>query len=130
MAQILYSPPSPYSAKVRMAAHYVGIEADSVVVTTAADPEELINANPLGKIPTFITDEGKSVFDSRAITQYLNRVSGHKLFPRNAERRTDAERYEALAAGLCAVLLVHLDPTRVRPEAEVHQAWLARARGQ
>lgn len=126
MAQILYSPPSPYSAKVRMAAHYVGIEADSVVVTTAADPQELINANPLGKIPTFITDDGKSVFDSRAITQYLNRVSGHKLFPRNAERRTDAERYEALADGLCDVLLVHMYERRVRPEEKVHQPWLDR----
>lgn len=116
MTQILYSPASPYSAKVRMAAQHAGIPFESVVVTTSAEPENLINANPLGKIPTLVTDDGKSVFDSRAIMQYLNRISGNKLFPRNAEKRTDAERYEAIADGLSDVLLAHVYERRMRPE--------------
>ncbi|MDT6940482.1 glutathione S-transferase [Brucella pseudogrignonensis] len=124
MTQILYSPASPYSAKVRMAATYADIPFESVVVTTSAEPENLVNANPLGKIPTLITDDGKSVFDSRAIMQYLNRVSGNKIFPRNAEKRTDAERYEAIADGLADVLLAHVYERRARPEEKVHQPWL------
>ena len=124
MTQILYSPASPYSAKVRMAAAYADIPFESVVVTTSAEPENLVNANPLGKIPTLITDDGKSVFDSRAIMQYLNRVSGNKIFPRNAEKRTDAERYEAIADGLADVLLAHVYERRARPEEKVHQPWL------
>ncbi len=116
MTQILYSPASPYSAKVRMAAHYAGIPFESVIVNTSAEPETLIQVNPLGKIPTLVTDDGKAVFDSRAITQYLNRVSGNKLFPRNAEKRTDAERYEAIADGLCDVLLAHVYERRMPPE--------------
>lgn len=124
MTQILYSPASPYSAKVRMAATYADIPFESVVVTTSAEPENLVNANPLGKIPTLITNDGKSVFDSRAIMQYLNRVSGNKIFPRNAEKRTDAERYEAIADGLADVLLAHVYERRARPEEKVHQPWL------
>ncbi|MGO1160732.1 glutathione S-transferase [Brucella pseudogrignonensis] len=124
MTQILYSPASPYSAKVRMAATYADIPFESVVVTTSAEPENLVNANPLGKIPTLITDDGKSVFDSRAIMQYLNRVSGNKIFPRNAEKRTDAERYEAISDGLADVLLAHVYERRARPEEKVHQPWL------
>ncbi len=124
MTQILYSPASPYSAKVRMAAHHAGISFESVIVNTSAEPADLIQANPLGKIPTLLTDDGKAVFDSRAITQYLNRVSGNKLFPRNAEKRTDAERYEAIADGLCDVLLAHVYERRMRPEEKVHQPWL------
>lgn len=124
MTQILYSPASPYSAKVRMAAAYADIPFESVVVTTSAEPENLVSANPLGKIPTLITDDGKSVFDSRAIMQYLNRVSGNKIFPRNAEKRTDAERYEAIADGLADVLLAHVYERRARPEEKVHQPWL------
>ncbi|KAB2698059.1 glutathione S-transferase [Ochrobactrum sp. GPK 3] len=124
MTQILYSPASPYSAKVRMAAHYAGVPFESVVVNTSAEPENLITANPLGKIPTLVTDDGKAVFDSRAITQYLNRVSGNKLFPRNAEKRTDAERYEAIADGLADVLLAHVYERRMRPEEKIHQPWL------
>ncbi len=124
MTQIFYSSASPYSAKVRMAAHLAGISAESVSVSTSAEPEALIRANPLGKIPTLVTDDGKAVFDSRAITQYLNRVSGGRLFPRNADRRTDAERYEALADGLADVLLVHVYERRMRPEEKIHQPWL------
>ena len=116
MTQILYSPASPYSAKVRMAAAYADIPFDSVIVTTSAEPENLVNANPLGKIPTLITDDGKSVFDSRAIMQYLNRISGNKIFPRNAEKRTDAERYEAIADGLADVLLAHVYERRPVPD--------------
>lgn len=124
MTQILYSPASPYSAKVRMAAAYAGIPFESLVVTTADEPDNLIGANPLGKIPTLLTNDGKPVFDSRAIMQYLNRESGNKLFPRNAEKRTDAERYEAIADGLSDVLLVHVYERRARPEEKVHQPWL------
>ena len=84
MPKLLYASASPYSAKVRMAAAYAGVPLDAVIVDTNQRPAELIQANPLGKIPTLITDEGEAMFDSRAITQHLNRVSGNALFPRNA----------------------------------------------
>src|SRR5690606_15012678 len=63
-------------------------------------------------------------FDSRAITQYLNRISGNALFPRNAARRTEAERLEALADGLSDCLLAHVYERRFRPEEKVEQSWL------
>lgn len=124
MAKLLYSPPSPYSAKVRMAAAYAGVNLDYVVTDTNAEPEELIGSNPLGKIPVLITDEGEAVYDSRAITQYLNRLSKNALFPRNPEKRTEAERLEALADGMCDCLLAHVYERRSRPEEKIHQPWL------
>lgn len=124
MAVILYSPPSPYSAKVRMAAAWCGVAADARIVDTAAPPTELIAANPLGKIPVFIPDEGDAVFDSRVITQHLNRVSGGALFPRKAEKRLQAERLEALADGICDCLLAYVYEQRKRPAEKVHQPWL------
>lgn len=124
MNKILYSPASPYSAKVRMAAQYAGIPFESVAVDTQAEPVELISANPLGKIPILISQDGNSVFDSRAITQYLNRVSGSKLFPRNAEKRLEAEKFEAIADGINDALLAHVYERRKRPEEKVHQPWL------
>lgn len=124
MPIIYYSPSSPYSAKVRMAALWCKLEAEARIVDTSAEPEELINANPLGKIPTLVTDDGVNVFDSRAITQYLNRKSGNALFPRNAEKRLEAERLEALADGICDCLLAHVYERRFRPAEIVHQPWL------
>lgn len=61
--KIFYSSASPYSTKVRMAAHFAGLAAQSVSADTNADPAELLAANPLGKIPTLVTDEGLAVYD-------------------------------------------------------------------
>lgn len=126
MPKILYSPASPYSAKVRMAATHLGLKYDSQIVDTAAEPDILIANNPLGKIPVLITDEGQSVCDSRAIMQYLDRVSGKKLFPRNAEKRTAAEVLEAMSDGISDCLLAHVYERRSRPAEMVQQAWLGK----
>lgn len=124
MTVILYSPASPYSAKARMAAAWCGIDVKARIVDTAAQPAELISANPLGKIPVLVTDEGEGIFDSRVITQHLNRVSGGALFPRKADRRLQAERLEALADGICDCLLAYVYEQRKRPAEKVHQPWL------
>lgn len=124
MTKLLYAPASPYSAKARMAAVSAGIAIEEIVVDTGAEPAILIDNNPLGKIPVLITDDGESVYDSRAITQYLNRVSGGALFPRNAAKRTQAEQLEALGDGLCDCLLAHVYERRFRSEDMVQQSWL------
>ena len=126
MPKLLYSPASPYSAKVRMAAAYAGVAIEAVIVDTNAQPAELMDANPLGKIPVLITDAGVAMYDSRVITQYLNRVSGSRLFPRNVDKRLEAETLEALADGICDCLLAHVYERRFRPEEKIHQPWLDR----
>jgi glutathione S-transferase len=124
MPKVFVSPTSPYSCKVRMAAAYAGVPLEAVQVDTSNPPPELLKANPLGKIPVLVDDDGGALFDSRAITQHLNRQSGNKLFPRNPARRTDAERLEALADGIADCALAHVYERRSRPEEKVHQPWL------
>lgn len=124
--KVLYAPASPYSAKVRMAARHCGIDVESVKTDTGAEGPDLVDNNPLGKIPTLITDEGVAVFDSRAIMQYLDRESGKKLYPRNAAKRTEAEVLEALCDGICDALLLMVYERRLRPEEKVDQNWLDR----
>jgi len=124
--KILYTPASPYSAKVRMAACYAGIALDSVIVDPMNNQPELIEHNPLGKIPTLVTQDGKAIFDSRTIMQFLDRESGHKLYPRNAARRTDVEVLEALCDGITDCLLAVVYERRFRPEEKVHHEWIER----
>lgn len=124
--KILYSPASPYSAKVRMAALHAGMEFESVIVETNKDPVELIAANPLGKIPTMIADDGRGVYDSRAIMHYIDREGTKRIYPRKGEKRTDAEVLEALADGICDCLLAIVYEKRMRPEEKVHQDWIDR----
>jgi glutathione S-transferase len=107
-----------------MAAAYAGIALEEIPTNTSDEPEQLLKNNPLGKIPVLLTDDGESIFDSRAITQYLNRMSRNALFPRNPAKRIEAERLEALADGICDCLLAHVYERRFRPEEIVHQPWL------
>lgn len=124
MAVLLCSSASPYSAKARMAAAWCGVAIEAKIVSTGDRPAELLAANPLGKIPVLVTDEGDGIFDSRVITQHLNRVSGGALFPRKADKRLQAERLEALADGICDCLLAHVYERRSRPAEKMHQPWL------
>ena len=126
MLKILYGAASPYSSKVRMAAAHAGIPLEGVIVETSSDPANLVGANPLGKIPTLVADDGDAFFDSRAITQHLNRLSDNKLFPRNPAKRSEAERLEALSDGIADCALAHVLERRSRPEALWHQPWLDR----
>lgn len=124
MPRLLYSPASPYSAKVRMAAAWLGLPVAAETVNTNDEPALLIDNNPLGKIPTLVLDDGSALFDSRAIMQELDRMSGRKLFPRNAQKRMEAERLEALADGIADCLLAQVYEKRFRPAEKVHQPWL------
>lgn len=124
--KIFYSSASPYSTKVRMAAHFAGLVAQSVAADTNADPAELLAANPLGKIPTLVTDEGLAVYDSRAIMNYIDRQTKGTLYPRNAAKRTEVDILEATADGICDSLLAIVYERRSRPEEKVHQPWIDR----
>ncbi|MDP9591849.1 glutathione S-transferase [Shinella sp. AETb1-6] len=124
--KIFYSSTSPYSTKVRMAAQYAGLAAEAVVADTAKDPAELLAANPLGKIPALVTDDGLAVFDSRAIMNYIDRQSRGALYPRNAVKRTEVDVLEATADGICDCLLAIVYERRSRPEDKVYQPWIDR----
>lgn len=124
MPKILYSPASPYSAKVRMAATHAGYKFEPVKVDTAQAPDILIKNNPLGKIPVLIADDGDAVFDSVAIMQFINRETKNAVFPRSPAKRLDAERMEALADGLCDSLLSIRYETTLRPEDKQYQGWI------
>ncbi|MDF1607200.1 glutathione S-transferase [Hoeflea sp. YIM 152468] len=122
--KILYSPASPYSAKVRMAAHIAGVQAEGVLTDTNTAPAVLVDSNPLGKIPTLLTEQGQPVYDSRAIMHFLDRSGSQRLYPRNAVKRTEVEVLEALCDGICDCLLAIIYERRFRPEEKLHQEWI------
>lgn len=122
--RLLYSSASPYSSKVRMAASYLDTSIVEVGCDTNANPPELIDNNPLGKIPTLILKDGRSIFDSRTIMHHLDRKSGGKLYPKKEEKRTDAEVLEALCDGINDSLLSIVYERRFRPDDVVHQPWI------
>ena len=127
--KLLYSSTSPYSSKVRMAAAHLGLKIEAIKVDTSADPAELVDSNPLGKIPTLVTKKEGAVYDSRAIMQYFHRGSGGNLYPKKNGRRTEAEVLEALCDGINDCLLAIVYEKRFRPADMVYQTWIDRQWG-
>lgn len=124
--KLLYSSTSPYSAKARMAAVYLGLNVEAVPTKTDGSPAELIDNNPLGKIPVLIRDGEPPVFDSRAIMQYFDRQTKGGLYPRKGEKRTEADVLEALCDGITDCLLSIVYEKRTRPPEMQHQPWIDR----
>ncbi len=106
-----WSPRSPYVRKVMIAAHELGL-ADSiklvrsVAMMTKPNPDIMAD-NPLSKIPTLVLDDGRVLFDSLTICEYLDhRAGGGSLFPPPGEPRWQALTDHALADGLLDLLIL------------------------
>jgi len=132
MTMILrYSPTSPYVRKVCVVVVETGLSAQiEKVVTDPWDPKTDLGAqNPLGKVPTLITDAGTVLFDSRVICEFLDNLRrGPKLFPDEPSERLDALRLQALADGLLdAAVLVFIEQNR-RPQGCRWEGWSERQR--
>ena len=69
---------SPFGRKVRLAAAVLGL-ADQITIEAAdtMNPEDSLRGqNPLGKIPALILDDGRVLYDSRVIIEYLDTIAG------------------------------------------------------
>lgn len=129
--KLRYGPTSPFVRKVRAAAIEMGLESQiELVPTSPADPASgLSSDNPLEKIPTLITDEGESLFDSRVICEYLDSLhSGRKLFPPAGAARWTALRRLAQADGILDAAVLRMYERR-RPEGGCSAEWDERQKG-
>jgi glutathione S-transferase len=99
--KLLHSPTSPYARKVRVVAAEKKLELDVVTSDPWIANPDLDKANPLGKVPALLTDDGGSLFDSRVIAEYLDGLSPvHRLIPDGNRDRIAVKRWEAIADGL------------------------------
>ncbi len=101
--KLFYAPASPFVRKVNIFAMEVGLEKQIEWVTTNPwqAEDKLTTENPLSKIPTLITDDGKILYDSRVICEYLDSLhNGNKLIPAEGEKRWATLRLQALADGI------------------------------
>ena len=106
-----WSPRSPFVRKVMVFAHETGlagrIETVKTLVSSSTANRELMRVNPLGKIPTLITDDGKVLFDSSVICEYLDSLhGGEKLYPQSPEKHWQALRWHALGDNMLDNLIL------------------------
>jgi len=99
--KITASAASPYVRKVMACAIARGIDNQLEKWTIATTDPVLSNSNPLGKVPTLITDEGVALFDSPVICEFLDSIgSAPALFPAAGPARWAALRLQAIGDGI------------------------------
>ena len=119
---------SPYVRKVRivMAEKKLDYQFELEDVWGA---DNILKANPLGKVPCLVLGGGEALFDSRVIVEYLDtRSPVSRLIPEASRERTEVRTWEALADGvLDAAILARLEQTWPGRTAEQRsQAWVDR----
>ncbi|HEV2630276.1 MAG TPA: glutathione S-transferase N-terminal domain-containing protein [Pseudolabrys sp.] len=126
------SPSSPFVRKVRIAVRMLGCD-DRVELRDAdlnATAEPLRAQNPLGKIPALVLEDGRTLYDSRVILDYLDHIAGGgRIIPRDTQARFEALTLQALCDGAMDACVLIVYESRYRP-AEMHvQSWLDRQAG-
>lgn len=121
---------SPFARKVRLAAAVIGVPLE-LEIADALDPaDSLRQQNPLGKIPTLVTDEGETLYDSSVIAAYLDILAGgDALIPAEPKARIATLKGEALADGLMDAGILLLYEGRFRPAERHEPKWLEHQRG-
>lgn len=124
--KLISSPLSPFGRKVRVLLIDSGL-ADQVevlnVTTTPLDTDlQAAAANPLGKIPALIREDGPALYDSRVITRYLDAQSGGRFYPES--RLWEVLTLEATADGIMEAALSMIYEERFRPEGLRHAPWV------
>ena len=113
------SPPSPFGRIVKIAAHSLGLfDSFTIEFTDTNDASDSIRSqNPLGKIPALILDDGRVIYDSRVILDYMDlSVGGGKIIPQSLDARLDALTDYALFSGLIDAAILIIYEVRFRPE--------------
>ena len=120
------APPSPFGRKVKLAAAILGLsDRITIVPADTVTAQDLLQQNPLGKIPVLVLDDGRTLFDSRVILEYLDHLAGSgRILPRDANPRFAALRLQALCDGIMDASILRVYEKRYRPEAMHHQPWL------
>ena len=119
--KLLHAPTSPFVRKVMVVAREIGLADRIEIVFNAASPMQrdpaLTALNPLGKIPALVLDDGRVLYDSAVICEYLADLAGDSdIFPAGPAR-WEALTLQALGDGLLDAAVGNRYETVMRPEA-------------
>jgi len=115
---------SPFVRKARIVLAEKKIEYAFELDNPWDEKSRVADANPLGKVPVLVLDDDSTLFDSRVIAEFLDRLSPlGKLIPADNREKIEVKRWEALADGVLdaavAVVLERRRPAKQKSEATI-----------
>jgi len=123
------SPGSPFARKVRIVLAERGIPCEYIVQRPSAPDSPIPQWNPLGQVPTLIRDDGRGLYDSAVIVEYLDTLgTAPRLIPEAMDQRFEVKRWQALGDGI-AEATVHINHEYREPKDKQRgQDWFRRQR--
>jgi glutathione S-transferase len=123
------TPGSPFSRKVRIVLEERGIPYDYVVERPSAPGSRVPQVNPLGKVPTLVLDDGRALYDSSVIVEYVDGLEGGpRLMPDARDERIEVRRWEALGDGIAEATVLINHEYREPADKQRAPAWFERQR--
>lgn len=126
--KLFFSPNSPFARKCRVVIAEKNLQ-DAVELVESQPPhnsDALMAANPLGRIPALVLENGDIFCESPVICEYLDSLSEQNpLFPAEKSDRFEALRLAALGSGIMDSAVAIVLENR-RPEEIRFQPWLER----
>ena len=124
--KLVSAQPSPFGRKVKVLLHESGqfddIEMVMAMTTPVATDPAVAAANPIGKIPALVRDDGPAIYDSRVICRFLNDRAGGGFYPE--ARLWETLTLEATADGIMEAAILMVYEHRVRPPEKVYDGWI------
>jgi glutathione S-transferase len=126
--KLYYAAASPFVRKCLICAHELGVRDRIALEPAAPHPvnrdRSVVARNPLGKIPTLITDGGEALYDSKVICEYLNSLADGHLLPVAGSERWRALVDQSLADGMMDAAILTRYETVARPESLRWNDWI------
>jgi len=98
--KLFYSPIHGFIHKVLVVAHEAGLaeRIERVPTYPLREGHDISALNPLGKVPTLVLDDGRALYGSQVICEYLDSFNKQApLYPASGDARWDALRRLSLA---------------------------------
>ncbi len=117
---------SPFARKVRVLLHETGqlddVEVTSEMTTPLNTAPAVAAANPMGKVPTLVRNDGPALYDSRVICRFLDHRKGAGLYPET--RLWETLALEATADGIMDAAVAMSYELRLRPAEYQLEDWI------
>jgi len=90
---------SPFVRLVRLAIAEKGLsdQIEVEIVDPWADPAHFLAANPAGRVPTLVTDDGHAIAEAHLILRYLESLAGPSIYPEDDLAETLSSAGQRLA---------------------------------
>jgi glutathione S-transferase len=123
---------SPFVRRVAITMKLLDIPYEHGNWSVGRDFDRIREYNPLGRVPTLVTESGEKLMESSAILDYLDERAGPEraLLPRSGPERRQALNLMAMATGAAEKGVLQVYERAFRPEDKRHQPWVDRCRTQ